>query len=175
MQPARLTHRQRAQLRQLPINQRQRQFLLPVRRQHLLLPAHPVRARSRRRVLNRLRHRPDSKMNSETMKPLARHPINLVGRGSRSTECCFRSPRRFDKPDFNGPINPPSRCSSTCHAGSCNPKPQTLFQHSSRWARLGETIGIAHTKARTSQTLCENRSAVPEPRPTNFTRHYVCS
>jgi hypothetical protein len=61
--------------------------------------------------------------------------------------------------------------------------PMKPFQHSSRWARLGEPIGLVLDMAGTNQRLCEYRSAAQEPRPTNhlslLTSHfsplgYVC-
>ena len=126
MQLVRLTRPQRARLRlqvqlRLRLTNKQHPRLPPVPPQHLPQLPHPVRTRNRVQarnlvqVRNRvrarnqlqvqtpLRHRPANRMNFGTMKS------NLVGRGSRTAENCFRSAGTFHAPGGVRPMDVPSR------------------------------------------------------------------
>jgi hypothetical protein len=114
---------------------------------------------------------------------------NLVWRGSRATENCFRSPQRFETPNAAGPINPPSRWSEMLHLIGRDFNPERVLLFSSRWARLGKSVGPTHDEAGVSDEPCDYQLAVREPRPTKvavtnhlspLTSHlshqgYVCS
>lgn len=166
--PTHKQHRQRVRLRLLLTN-KQRPPLRPVRHRRLHLLAHPVRARNRPLALLRPGHRLANKMNFEPMKPnLLRRSSNLVGRGSRSTDDCVQSPRRFDLRDSIRTMNPPSRRSKMCHLSGRESNLQTAFKFSSRWARLGEPVGPTHDQASINGRPCDYQSAIREPRPTKF-------
>ena len=206
MRLVRLTRLQRARLRlqvqlRLPPMGKSRLRLLRVLRQHRHQLAHPVRLRSRLRArrpvraLNRplvlsqplalspLRHRPVSSMNLKTMKS------DLVGRGSRRTEDCFRSLQRFEIPNSAGPINPPSRWSKMWQLSARDSNLEMVLQFSPRWARLGNPVGLIHHEAGLNDEPCDYQLAFREPRPTKvpvtnhlslLTSHlshqgYVCS
>lgn len=120
-------------------------------------------------------------MNVGTMKS------NLVGRGSRSTDDCLQSSRRFKSPNPAGPLNPPSRWPKMCHLSGRDSNLQRVFQFSSPWVRLrlrlvhssvgenarsyvgqvGKPFGLSHHEAGIDGKPCEYRSAIREPRPTN--------
>jgi hypothetical protein len=214
LRPARL--RLLAQLR-LPLTNKQPRSLQLVPPQHLQLLPHPVRApsqvqvRNRVRVHNRvrarnrvraltrvrprnqtlLRHRPVSNMNLETMRitDSTCRGSNLVGRGSRTAENCFRSLGRFHVPGSVRPMNMPSRGSKVCNLFRRDLRLRTICEQSSLWVRLGERFGLAHGLVAISQGPCSYQTVTREPRPTKvavtshlslLTSHlshqgYVCS
>jgi hypothetical protein len=168
MRLVRLTRPQRVRLRlqvqlRLPRTNKQPQPLPPPSPQHLHPQLHPVRARNQGRarmqvqarnrvpVRNRVqarsrlqvptppRHRPVNKMNFETMTFVTGGRANLVGRGSRLTENCFRSWRRFSTAGSIGPMNLPSRW---CTLGTAARQVNRPYQSFSRHKPAGPRISI---------------------------------
>jgi hypothetical protein len=192
MRPVRLTRPQRARLRlqvqlRLRLTNKQHRRLPPVPLQHLHRLPHPVRARnqvqarnlaqvqnrvrprSRLLVQRLLRHPPANKMNLGTMKS------NLVGRGSQTTENCFRSSGPFHAPGTFRPMDVPSRGTKVCNLFRPDLRLQTTCEHSSPWVQLGERFDLAQSVVATSHGPCSYQMTIREPRPTKFARYYVCS
>lgn len=174
MQLVRLTRQRRVQLQRRvwlrqPPTHKQRPPLQPARHRRLHPLAHPVRARSRLLALRRLRHPPASKMNVGMIRPnFVGRRSNLVGRGSRSTDNCLQSSRRFKSPNFARPMDPPSRWPKMCHLPRRDSNLQTVIQFSSRWVRLGKPVGLSHHEAGKDGKPSEYRSTIREPRPTSY-------
>jgi len=175
----RLRPRLQVQLRPL-LTSKQRPRLRPAPPRHLHLPVHPARPRNQVRVRNKVRarsqllaltpprHRPVNNMNFETTKfDLGGDPA-LVGRGSRTTENCFRSAGRLHTLGSVRPMDAPSRGTELYQVFSCDLGPQTTCEQSSRWVRLGESVGLAHSNVGTSRRPCDHQLVVREPRPTKL-------
>jgi hypothetical protein len=140
-----------------------------------------VRARNQLQVQTPLRHRPANRMNFGTMKS------NLVGRGSRTTENCFRSSGTFHAPGSVRPMEVPSRGSKVCNPFRRDLRLRTTCEHPLLWVRLrlrfkngssgndvqsfvgqvGERFGLARGVVATGQGPCSYQMTVREPRPTN--------
>jgi hypothetical protein len=96
---------------------------------------------------------------------------NLVGRGSRTTENCFRSSEPFRAAGSVGPMDLPSRGSKTWQAFRCALRRQAICEYSSVCVRLGKLVTSLHSVVGVNRRPRDYYLVVREPRPTKLVAH----